>query len=94
MGRNRGLTNFGKTLRDLAESRDANNWTEVTERLNAAGWSGTRTTLTNWATGRYAADHAMLPYFVEAFGLTEEEQRRLAMAFAYGQGFSMASRTA
>lgn len=88
------MTDFGKTLRDLGESRDANSWQAIADRLNEVGWNGSRGTLSNWAHGRYQADYEMLPYFVEAFGLTDEERQQLADAFAYGQGFNVGRQTA
>lgn len=85
MARKGALTRFGKMLRELGESREVYTWQEITDRLHAVGWDGTRATLSNWAHGRYDANHLMLPYFIEAFDLTEEEKRDLAEAFAYGQ---------
>ena len=94
MARTGPITEFGKTLRDFGEGRGAHSWQAITDRLNEAGWQGTRATLSNWAHGRYQADHEMLPYFVEAFGLSEEEKETLANAFAYGQSIALGKRTA
>lgn len=85
MARSGPLTYFGRTMRDLAESRGYYSWQELANALNAAGWGGSRATLSNWAHGRYAADYEMLPYLVEALQLHEDEKLRLATAFSYGQ---------
>jgi hypothetical protein len=94
MARKGPITEFGRTLRDLGEEGGANSWQAITDRLNEVGWEGSRATLSNWAHGRYQADHEMLPYFVEAFDLSDEERQRLANAFAYGQGFNVGTRSA
>jgi hypothetical protein len=81
----RPLTRFGKTVRDLMESRGIYGWTELTEVLNEAGWDGSRPTLSHWVYGVHPADYKMLRYLVKALELTEDEQQRLAWEFAFGQ---------
>jgi transcriptional regulator with XRE-family HTH domain len=81
----KGLTGFGRLLRDLAQDRNINGWSELARELERAGWRGTRTTLSNWAHGTYRVDHDALPYIIRALKLTEEEQGRLALAVAFEQ---------
>jgi hypothetical protein len=84
-GRRKGLTGFGRLLRDFSEDRGIFGWSELARELERVGWHGTRATLSNWAMGRYHADYDTLPFIVRALKLTEEEQRRLAWAFAFEQ---------
>lgn len=89
------LTEFGKVLNELAaRKKEDYTWQAIADRLNGVGWEGTRGTISNWAHGRYAADHEMLPYFVLAYDLTDAEQQRLADAFAYGQDPDVGAQTA
>lgn len=83
------LTGFGRTVRDLAESRGVEEWTVLTGMLNEAGWSGTRTTISNYIRGKHPVHPEFIRYLVEVLELTAEERRRLADAFAYEQGFSV-----
>ena len=83
--RRKGLTGFGRLLRDSSEDRGIIGWSELARELERVGCHTTRATLSNWAIGKYHADYDALPFIVRALKLTEEEQRRLAWAFAFEQ---------
>lgn len=83
----RPLTELGRTVRDLMESRGIEEWATLTTMLNVAGWDGTRTTFTNWMRGKHPTHPEIIPLLVEVLELNGEEKQRLADAFTYGQGF-------
>jgi hypothetical protein len=83
--RRKGLTGFGRLLREFSEDRSIYGWSELARELERVGWRGSRTSLSNWVQGKYRADYDALPYIVRALKLTEEEQRRLAWTFAFEQ---------
>lgn len=80
-------TEFGRTVRDLMESRGIEEWKVLTKELNRAGWKGTRTTISHYTHGKHPVHPEFIRYLVEVLELNEAERRRLADAFAYGQGF-------
>lgn len=94
MKKKKRLTQFGRTVRDLMESREIYEWKALTDELNEEGWPGTRSTLSNYVHGKHPVHPSVIPCLVRALNLTEEEKRRLADAFAFGQGFNSDSMAA
>lgn len=84
-GRKKGLSGFDRLLRDFAEDRGIYGWSALHRELERVGLTASRTTLGNWVIGKHPVDYEALPFIVRALELTEEEQRRLAWAFAFEQ---------
>ncbi len=79
------LTVFGSTMLELMAKRGMRQWTALSDRLEAAGHDYKPARISNWAYGRHPVARAFGRAFAEVLALDEEERRRLADAFLFGQ---------
>ena len=80
------MTEFGRTLLSLMLTRGMEHRQDLLKALRDVGYTISQSRLSYYFNGERKVDPAFVVHVSDLLELTKEERRRLAWAFAYGQG--------